>query len=220
MKKNNLRILLLMLTLLLATSCAPLRIVMNSADSQGRRTLCTSDVNLFGEFSIAMGARVAPNDTVMAVLITSSKKSDHGIFDMDDRLMIRLNDGSEVTLTNIYDHQYERNTERGTTTETYYRDTYAYAYSPWLDAVYVEPVTVRTMVPRTYTYTTTKSYALYLISKQQVQDIINKGVTKLRVEIEDADCDMPNPEQAQSRFATLYPFLMKAAHDGVIRSKF
>lgn len=219
--KGKFMILIAAVSMLLASAgCAPLRIVMNSADKQGRRTLCTSDIPLFSEFSIAMGARVAPKDTTLAILITSDKNSDHGIFDMNDRLMFRLGDDSEVILTNMYDHQYEKNTETGTTTDTYYRNTFAYAYSPWADAVFVEPVTVRTMVPRTYSYTTTKSYALYLITKQQVQDIINKGVVKLRVEIEDADCDMPNPSDARDIIAKIYPFLHEASKAGVKRSEF
>lgn len=214
------RLLMAAAAVLMAASCAPLRIVMNSTDTTGKRTVCTSDLALFDEFSIAMGARIAPRDTVMAVLITSDKKSDHGIFDMNDRLMIRLGDDSEVILTNIYDHEYEKGLQTGTTTDTYYRHTYEYAYSPLLDAVIVEPVTVRTMVPRTYSYTTTKSYALYLITRQQVQDIIDKGVKKLRIEIEDADCDMPVPGIARDRIAELYPFLKEAVSNPVKRSKF
>lgn len=201
-------------------SCAAPHIAMNTVDNKGSRIICTSDLHLFKEFSMAMGAKVAPKDTVMALLITSNRDSDHGIFDTNDRLLIRLGDGSEITLTNIYDHEFEKNQETSTTTSTEFTDLYSYAYDPVLDAVYVAPVTVRTMVPRTYTYTTTKSYALYLINKQQVHDIIQKGVVKLRVEVENDECDMASPQRTQKIVAKLYPLLMQSVETGVSRTPF
>lgn len=202
------------------TSCAPLRIVMNSADKTGARRMLTSDVDLFGDFSLAMGAKIEKKDTVLAVLITSDRKSDHGIFDLNDRLMMRLSDNSEVILNNVYDKEYESNTETRVEDRPDIHTGFAYTYSPWTGSVYLSPYTIYRMVPYVNNVKTTKSYALYLISKQQIQDIIGKGVVKLRVEIEDSDCDMPDPERATAKFNELYTFLHNAAKSGVKRSEF
>ena len=202
-----------------ASSCSPLRIVYDTTD-KGVRTLCTSDASMFDEFSMAMAARVSPKDTLLAILITSDKHSDHGIFDTNDRLLMRLGDGSEIKLVNLYDHEYEASTETHNTQDVYYNTTFAYAYSPYVDSFYVEPVTIRTMVPRTYTTTSTKSYALYLITKQQVLDILAKDIAKLRIEVENADCDMPDPHAVQSIIGEQYTFLHSVAKAGVKRSEF
>lgn len=212
----------ILLTLALAfESCAPLRIVYNSADKTGARKMLTSSVDLFDSFSMAMGVKVSKKDTLLSVLVTSDKNSDHGIFDLNDRLMIRLGDGSEIVLKNVYDKKYKKEQETRVTEEPdIIRPGYEYYYSPWTDAIYVTPFIARRMVPRVYNITITKSYAMYFISKKQINDIMSKGITKLRIEIEDADCDMPDPEQATAKFTDVYTFLHEAAKNGVKRSEF
>lgn len=220
MKKNVLMLVLGIVLAVAAESCAPLRIVFNSADKAGTRRMLTSDVNLFDSFSMAMGAKISKADTLLSVLVTSSKKSDHGIFDLNDRLMIRLGDGTEFAITNVYDKKYKKEEETRVSEDVDYRPGFAYCYSPWTDAVYVTPYMARRMIPRVYNYTVTKSYAMYFISKKQINDIMSKGIVKLRIEIEDADCDMPNPEDATAKFTEVYTFLHEAAKAGVKRSEF
>lgn len=205
----------------ISQSCAPLRIVFNSSDKTGARRMLTSDVDLFGSFSMAMGAKVSQSDTLLAVLITSDKKSDHGIFDLNDRLMIRLADSSEVILKNTYNKEYDKKTETRVEEQPEYRTGgFAYAYSPWTGEVFVTPYIARRMVPRVYNITITKSYALYFITKKQINDIMNKGVAKLRIEVEDADYDMPYPAEATAKFTEVYNFLHAAAKAGVKRTAF
>lgn len=199
-------------------SCSPLRAVMNSTDKKGVRTVCTSDIDLFGSFEIALGYRAEKTDTLMGILVTCSKKSDHGVFEKDDLLQLRLKDGSEIELANIYERQFDKNVSTEYRDDLYYQNRIAYAYSPFYDEIYVTPVTVRTWVPRVYTRTSTKSFALYLVTKKQLMDIMEKGVEKCRIEIENEDCDMQYPERFASRISELYDFLMKV--QPLKRSKF
>lgn len=206
-----------MLSMLFA-SCSPLRVAMNSTDKKGVRTVCTSDIDLFGSFEIALGYKAEKTDTLMGILITCLKKSDHGVFQKDDLLHLRLNDGSEIELANLYEREFDKDVSTEYTDDIYYQNRLAYAYNPFYDAVYLTPVTVRTWVPRVYTRTTTKSFALYFVTKKQLMDIMEKGVVKCRVEIEDEDCDMPYPEHFAARISELYDFLMQI--QPVQRSKF
>lgn len=220
MKRLSVFISFVLVIACVSQSCAPLRIVLNSADKTGARKMLTSDVDLFGSFSMAMGAKVSAKDTLLAVLVTCDKKSDHGIFDLNDRLMIRLSDDSEVVIKNTYDKAYDKETETRVDEIPENRTGIAYAYSPWTDEIFVTPYIARRMVPRVYNVTVTKSYALYFISKKQINDIMEKGVTKLRIEVEDAEYDMPYPENATNKFTEVYTFLHNAAKAGVKRSAF
>ncbi|MCQ2185594.1 MAG: hypothetical protein MJY92_02570 [Bacteroidales bacterium] len=197
-----------MLSMLFA-SCSPLHVAMNSTDKKGVRTVCTSDIDLFGSFEIALGYKAEKTDTLMGILITCLKNSDHGVFQKDDLLRLRLTDGSEIELANLYEREFDKDVSTEYRDDIYYQNRIAYAYSPYYDAVYLTPVTVRTWVPRVYTRTTTKSFALYFVTKQQLMDIMQKGVVKCRVEIEDEDCDMPYPERFAARISELYAFLMQ-----------
>lgn len=188
-------------------SCSPLRVALNYTDKNGVKTICTTDIDLFDSFEVAMGERIEGNDTVLSLLITSTMKSDHGIFEKGDKLMMRLNNDSEIVLTNLYDKEYKEETTTHYTQDRIYDDGFAYSYSPFTGSIYVTPYTLTRMVPRRYITHTTKSFALYLISKQQVLDIIEKGVKKLRVEIETTDCDMPHPEDTGETIQRLYEFV-------------
>lgn len=196
---------------LLLAGCSPLRIVLNTKSPEGIRTVLTSNIHLFSyEFNsldAALGARISQKDTVLAILLTSDQNSDHGIFDKDDRLLIRFADQSEMSLTNVYDREFETET---TTTQTQERVSavgYDYVYSPWADAVFIAPYEVSAFVPRTYVRRTTNSYALYFVTRQQLADITGKEIVKLRVEIENDELDMPNPSSATTVFKDLYAFL-------------
>lgn len=210
-------ILMAAVCLFTVSSCSPLRIIMNRTN-KGERTILTSNLRLFsyngGTISAALGTRIRqPKDTLLAVLITCDADSDHGIFDKDDRLLMRLTDGSQISLTNLYDKEFETETTTNTTQDRVTSYGYDYTYSPWTGGVYVYPYEVSTFIPRTYTTKTSYSYALYLIPKQDLKDIIDKGVTKLRVEIENKELDMPNPNAAKQVFANLKACLYNGIHN-------
>lgn len=220
MKKS----LILLLLCLLFAGCSSLRIVLNTKDNDGKRLYATSDVRLFGfgggDVSVAMGAKVGGKDTVLAIVVTCDKDSDHGIFCKDDRMMIRLTDSTTITLYNLYDKEYEVQTNTVQTSEPVRAWGYDYCYSPWTDNVIVAPYEVYGFVPRTRISQKTNSYALYLISQSQIRQIIKSGVVKLRIEIEDRDLDMTYPENAAGIFSQLYYFLMENVRKGVVRSNF
>lgn len=172
-------------------SCGIIRIDMDTRDKDGSRIVMTSDSRLFGDVEIALGAKVMnKKDTVLAILATYDGRSDHGVFTVGDKMSFRLSDQSVITLTNIYDRQYEKSTETYTTNDRVSSYGYAYAYDPYMMGFYVTPYEMSSFVPRVHTSTTTKSYALYLITKKQVTDIIAKGIVKFRVEIENDELDM------------------------------
>lgn len=211
---------LIFVAVLMTASCSPARIIMNSKGSDGVRTVLTSDKHLFENIEMALGARIIPpKDTVIAILITSTKDSDHGIFDKDDRLLIRLSDGSEITLTNLYDKEFDRQTKTEVVNERVNNYGYAYTYG-YFGEIYVTPMEISSFVPRSYTRTESKSYALYLISKKQLEDIIAKGVSKLRVEIEDAELDMPSTSSVQAITTELYACLKDGIANWKKRSDF
>lgn len=203
-----------------AVSCSPLRIVMNSRETDGSRLVLTSDKDLFGDFDIAMGAKVSPKDTVLAILIKSTKRSDHGIFDKDDRMMFRLSDGSEIYLKNLYHKEYEKQSETETTTRRAVDYGYVYSYDPIYDDVFVNPVEMSRLVPEVRTRITTNSYALYLITRKQLLDIIQKGVVKLRIEYEMGEDDMPSPNSASELLGNIYGCLKDGIESKIQRSEF
>ena len=220
MKKNSILFTFLLATVFMVFSCNTLSLSLDSVDEHGTRTLCTSNIGLFGEFDMALGAKVEKNDTILGVLITCGMKSDHGVFNKADYLRLRLNDGQEISLQNLYEKEFEKsnNTEVYETPEM--EERFVYTYSRRSRGIVITPVMVHRMVQHVHTSITTNSYALYLISKHQLEDIMQKGVAKLRVEIEDADYDMPNPEKAQEKFIKLYNYLHQQATHPFIRSKF
>lgn len=206
MKKNFLALIAAIIVLTI-TSCNSLTTIMNTTDMNGVHTICSSDLAFFDEFDIAMGGRIAGNDSLLAFLVTCNKHANHGLFDKTDRMLIRLTNNEEIILDNIYDREFDRETKTNVAQDMVFRNGIAYRYSPFTGNIYVSPYTVHTLVPRVYTTIETKSYALYLVSKKQVHDIIDKGAVKVRVEIENADCDMPHPEKLQAKVAKLYNFL-------------
>ncbi len=205
-------------------SCSPLRIVLDSTAENKERTVLTSNASLFradrGHIYAAMGSRIIQKDTIIAILLTYDENTDHGVFDLGNRLMVRLGDNSEIFLENVYDKEFDSHTETNTTTVPQHNLGFAYTYSPFTDMVYVEPYTISTMVQRTYTTHTTNSYALYLVTKEQLFDIMNKGIVKLRVEIEDRELDMPNPERASEILYELGSCLYDRVVAGVVRTDF
>lgn len=199
---------ILIATTALCSACSTLSIEMNTIDNDGKHTICTSNIALFGNFDIAMGMQTSKKDTLMGLVVTCNKQSNHGVFMKGERLMIRFDDGTEIKLSNIYDREYDKEVKEEKIYENYVDTRLVYAYSPWTDQVYVEPVTYRALIPHTYVNTQTKSYALYLVTRNQMHDILTKKAVKVRIEIEDEDCDMGNPANFSPRINKLYNFLM------------
>lgn len=205
MKKS---LFLVMACFALFSACSSLKIAINTVDNDGKHTICTSDISLFGHFDIAMGMQVSEKDTLMGIVVTCDKNSDHGVFQKGERLMIRFVDGSEMALTNVYDREFDKETTTQEGYESEMETRLAYAYSPWTGNIYLAPVTYHALVPYSYTSTVTKSYALYLVTRQQMHEMLTKQAIKVRVEIESADCDMPHPENFNSRITKLHEFLL------------
>lgn len=196
------KIIFLALLCVAATSCNSLKIAQNYTKSSGERVVLTTNTRVFNSFMFALGAQIKNGETSYAVLITSDKQSNHGIFDHDDRLQIRLADESVITLKNLYHKEYDKETKTGITNDRVTETGYAYTYGYFGD-VYVVPYEVSAFVPHRYVETNTYSYALYTITAEQIQQIINKGVVKLRVEVENDYFDMKNPESFSSTMQKL-----------------
>ncbi|MCQ2182092.1 MAG: hypothetical protein MJY89_01635 [Bacteroidales bacterium] len=203
-------------TILALCSCSPLRIVMNSTSPDGERTILTSDQHLFsynkGELTAALGCRIQGRDTVLALLVTSDANSGHGIFDKGDRIMVRFNDESVMELTNIYDKEFETYTESGVTQHMRTDFGYAYYYDAWTGSIDLTPYQINRMIPEAYTRKVSNSYALYLLSKKDIVALMTKPVIKFRVEIEDADLDMPNTGEVNNLFSAMMSCLKE---DGI-----
>lgn len=217
MKRTSLIILAAFLAL---AGCGTPRIVMNSHDSTGARTVLTSDKPLYGNFDIALGAKLEKRDTVLGIMITCGRNSDHSVFVKGDKLLFRLADDSVITLSNVYEKGFETETTAEQTTMPVERMGFAYSYSPLLDDIYVTPYSISTFVPRTYLRTTTKSYGIYLLSKKQLSDIIEKGVIKVRVEMEDSDQDITSTANVAGNLAELYECLKGGMINAPVHKEF
>lgn len=201
---------MLLAAALLLAACSPLSIVLNTVDSKGVQTVCTSDISLFSHFKIAMGYQISHQDTIMGFYVTCDKCSDHGVFEKGEKLRIRFDDGKEISLSNIYDRKFDKEVVEGETMEEKLNTDLVYSYSPWSGRLHVTPVTYSTFIPHHYTNTVTRSFALYLVNREQLHDILSKNAVKVRIEIEDADCDMPTPSNFCPRVTKLYDYLMMA----------
>jgi len=221
MKKS---IIILAAAIMALCSCSPLRIVMNTTTPDGERTILTSDQPLFsynqGQLTAALGCRIHGKDTVLAILVTSDADSGHGIFNKGDRIMVRFNDNSEFSIENLYDKEFETHTETGVTNQMVTDFGYAYSYDPFLDDIYLTPYQINRMVPRAYTRKVSNSYALYLLNREQITSLMTKPIVKLRVEIENADLDMPYTDGLNDYFTALMSCLWEGIGNQFERSAF
>lgn len=206
--------------LVLAAGCSPLKIAMDSKDKDGARMVYTTDQHLFGNIDIALGAKINGKDTVLAVIVTCDQHSNHGLFDRGNKFLMRLSDQSVITLENVYDKEFEKETSTTQTRERVDSFGYAYAYDPFSDGIYITPYEVSSFIPRTQVNTVTNSYALYLISKAQLDEVISKGVIKLRVEKETGEFDMRDPSSASATFSELKKCLFERIYNPVARKEF
>ena len=207
------RLVVLAIAAIVLSSCGVTHIVMDKTYHGDRLTL-TSNQRAFryddGSMKFALGARVpsgAKKDTVLTVLLTYDGDSNDGVFNMDDRIIVTLKDGSEIKLKNIYDKEFEASDE--IVESDRYRTDYimAYSYSPFTDMVYISPIEVTSRVPEFYRVKSSKSYGLYPITKQQLTSIMSKGASRVCVESDLGDVDMPYPENFAPIIKDLYTCL-------------
>jgi len=199
----------------LVCSCNPLRIVMDK-NKNGERTIVTSEHRMFGykdgHFSAALGCQIHGKDTVLAILLSSDADKGHAVFDKDDKLMFRLKDGHTITLSNVYDRSaYHTEVKTETYSERVVDYTFAYNYSPWVDAFYVSPYQINTFVPRTRTYRESTSYALYLLSLKELIGVCYGDVVKVRVEVDDGYAEQDPANGISDLFKELAECLGKRA---------
>jgi len=206
------------------SSCGVIRLALDTRDSNGVRTVATSNAHLMGnmkgQMDIALAARVEKKDTIMAVILTINADSGHGLFNKGDKMKIRLDDDSVIDLVNLYDKEYEEKEETYVTDSPRTQIRYAYSYDYFYDDFFVSPYMVNQMVPEVRHTKNSYSYALYLITKPQINDIIKKGVKKLRVEIENDDLDMPDPTTVPGTFQALYNVIKGSLANDFKRSEF
>jgi len=201
----------------MAAACSPLKIAIDTTSSEGERRVVTSGEAIMkvkdGKIYLHLGVKLGPKDTLMAVLASCDATTRVGMFNRGNQMKFRLADDSEITLFNILDKKME--THRETQVSEHYETAYGYAYSyrPWGRGGYVHPYQVTAMVPEVSTTQKSTSYALYLITRQQLIDIMEKGVTKFRIETESDDHDLKgmDAESISGVFKALRDCLLKAA---------
>ncbi len=202
--KTRCAVILILATVL--ASCAP-TIVLDKT-YKGSHVILTSDTDLYGfdggEFDVALGMKASAKDTLLAVLVTYDGDTKSGVFDKDDRIYFRLNDSTEFSIKNMYDREFESSTEVMTTESLHQEYGFGYAYSPYMNAFYVTPVSVTRWVPEVYTRRIHKSKGLYLITKKEFNDVVTKGVAYLKIESGAGDSEMPDPSSVAGTFKSEY----------------
>lgn len=189
--------------------CQTLTIAVNKTNEEGVRTVATTSQHLFQDFDVTLGVRLAPNDTILGVLITAETERLNGIFNTGDRLLMQLNDGSEIVLSNILDRDsYELRNETHTDYNYVHRG-WNYAYGPWIGPHFITPYGATACFENTYQTTVADSYALYLITYDEMMRIINIGVKQLRIEVDGDAPVMGNPYKVQGLFKEMFTCLVQ-----------
>lgn len=183
---------------LVAMACNPLKVALNKTDSEGVRTIVTSAQHFFNDYDVALGVRVSNADTIMGIVVSASSSKLEGIFDQDDHLYFTLNDGSKVTLRNILDRDAIE--VRKETKTDYTNPGWSYAYGPWGRRYFISPYAASSYFSQTYETTVVDSYALYLITYEEMARIINIGVKTLSIEADNNTEEMINPSGLQTLF--------------------
>lgn len=199
------KILLVSAVALLAMSCESLKIALNKTDSEGVRTIVTSRQDLFGIYEMALGVRISEADTIMGIIVSAESNKQNGIFNQDDHLYITLSDGSKITLRNILDS--ESFEVRKETKTDYTNPGWSYAYGPWGRRYFIQPYAASSYFAHTYEITVTDSYALYLITYEEMVRIITVGIDKLSIEADNDTDVMRNTIGLQEQFAKMFQCL-------------
>lgn len=193
---------------MMLAACSSLSMVLNEKQKDGSTKYQTSELSLFGNYSIALCARTAGNDTTLAVLIGSRKDSKNGEFAKNSKLVATLADGSKITLSNIYNHVFESDT---VSNEAVNRSNIEYSYNLITENPGMDIHTMSALMPKQLPEKTIrkKSYALYPIGRHQINDVINKGVKELAIETDNGVQSMPDASDATEQFKDIYNFMME-----------
>lgn len=185
---------------LVAMACNPLKVALNKTDSEGVRTIVTSAQHFFNDYDVALGVRVSNADTIMGIVVSTSSNKLEGIFDQDDHLYFTLNDGSKVTLRNILDRDAIEVRKETKTDYNYANPGFSYAYGPWGRRYFISPYAASSYFSQTYETTVVDSYALYLITYEEMARIINIGVKTLSIEADNNTEEMMSTSGLQTLF--------------------
>lgn len=198
---------------LMLTSCGLIgEIAMDTTDMDGVRTVLTSNKHLMSETDIALGVRINKTDTVAGLLLTCEKSASRGIYGKGDRFKVDFADGSSITLKNIYDKEYEKETTQSETERFVDAQVgYNYIYSPYTGDVYITPNYVTAIVPEHHTYTTTLSYALYLVTYDQLVDMMTKSAVAVGIESDNGYDKMADPSKLSDIISSVYGKIIKHA---------
>lgn len=196
---------------LVAMACNPLKVALNKTDSEGVRTIVTSSQHFFNDYDVALGVRVSNADTIMGIVVSASSSKLEGIFDQDDHLYFTLNDGSKVTLRNILDRDATEVRKETKTDYNYANPGFSYAYGPWGRRYFISPYAASSYFSQTYETTVVDSYALYLITYEEMARIINIGVKTLSIEADNNTEEM----MSTSGLQTLFKDMLQCLASGV-----
>lgn len=190
---------------LMAMACNPLKIALNKTDSEGIRTIVTSRQDLFSIYEMALGVRISKEDTIMGIIVQAESDKQKGIFNQDDHLYFVLSDGSKITLRNILDENAVE--VRKEVRTDYATPGWPYTYGPWGRRYYIHPYAASSYFAQTYETTVTDSYALYLITYEEMVRIITVGIDKLSIEADNNTDAMLNTVGLQEQFAKMFQCL-------------
>jgi len=192
------------------TSCNTLRIATDTI-THGERVIVTTDQDIFNydeaTISLALGEKINGRDTLMGLLIVFDSDINKPVFNVGDKMVFTLADNKTITLTNLYDKEFESETTTSVTERPVSSFDYYYTYDPIYGGVYLTPATVTRFVPEVTVRTTRRSYALYPISKSELMSIINKGVTNIMVESDYSDMTTQSSENVSLLLADMLGLL-------------
>jgi len=202
---------------LIMAGCSTIKLAVNTTDEEGRKIYFTSEEFLFSidDYSVllSVGVRLGAKDTLCAVMITSTKESDHGIIKKGDNITFKLYDGSSVSAANVLDKGYSTESDK----ITYAANPNAsiiVAYNPFSylygsNYVFRDPNLFNNNIqrPSTISSSFTYSYGLYLITLDDMSRIINVGVSDFTIRMDDQDVEMPHPDGLPKIFVQMFSFI-------------
>lgn len=209
------RLCFILATLALLTSCDTIKIAINNTNSEGERRIMTTDTRLFTtkgyEVNLAMGLLIQGRDTLEGLVITCDSPVKEALFNVGSKMLIRLSDDQTIVLKNMLNREHESHTETEVTERM--QTDYGYIYSPWSPFLDDATYRVTSMVPEVYYKQVNNSYAIYPITYDQMQAIISKGVTKLRIETNVINLDMPHTKGVADKVNNLATCLIEGIQD-------
>lgn len=198
---------------LVAMSCDTLKLAINTKTPDGGRFYATSEVNLFADegddFFTAMGIKPGGEASMLAISISTNKSSDSAMFGRGNTLTIGFEDGSEIVLKNILDSYMETENKLVLKSTPVSGVVYSYYYTPWAGMLYTLPNQVAGYVPSPDIERKTASYALYIVSSEQIKAISSKVITKFELQAKKHTFLMKSPEEAGGIYSQLYDFLLE-----------